>query len=106
MSRAPARVLLTNDDGIGSRGLAALAGALMDAGYTTTVVAPPHDRSGASASLGRIVPEHRLAVVPVEIEYDGDCFSAHTLDGPPGLIDMAAVLGAFGHPPDVVVSGM
>jgi 5'-nucleotidase len=56
------RLLLTNDDGIASPGLAALAGALMRAGHDTMVVAPQQDRSGSSASLGRVAPENRLAV--------------------------------------------
>ena len=105
MSRSP-RVLLTNDDGIRSRGLAAMALALCDAGYTTNVVAPSDDRSGASASLGRVVPENRMAVVPVAIDYDGTSIDAQTMDAPPGLIAMAAALGAFGPPPDIVVSGI
>jgi 5'-nucleotidase len=100
------RLLLTNDDGIASPGLAALAGALIRAGHDTMVVAPQQDRSGSSASLGRVTPEHRLAVEPVEIEYGTDRIDAHTMDAPPGLIAMAGVLGAFGPPPEVVVSGI
>jgi len=100
------RFLLTNDDGIASPGLAALAGALIRAGHDTMVVAPQQDRSGSSASLGRVTSEHRLAVEPVEIEYGADRIEANTMDAPPGLIAMAAVLGAFGPPPDIVVSGI
>jgi 5'-nucleotidase len=100
------RLLLTNDDGIASPGLAALAGALIRAGHDTLVVAPQQDRSGSSASLGRVAPDHRLAVEPVEIEFGTDRISAHTMDAPPGLIAMAAVLGAFGEPPEAVVSGI
>jgi 5'-nucleotidase len=100
------RLLLTNDDGIASPGLAALAAALIKAGHDTKVVAPQQDRSGSSASLGRVAPENRLAVEPVEIEYGTDCINAYTMDAPPGLIAMAAALGAFGEPPEVVVSGI
>jgi 5'-nucleotidase len=100
------RLLLTNDDGIASPGLAALAGALVRAGHDTMVVAPRQDRSGSSASLGRITRESRLAVEAVEIEFGTDHIDASTMDAPPGLIAMAALLGAFGPPPDAVVSGI
>jgi 5'-nucleotidase len=100
------RLLLTNDDGIQSVGLAAMAGALRDAGHEVTVVAPSTGRSGASASLGRIVPKDRMVVSPTKIDHDGRRLDAAMMDAPPGLIAMAAALGAFGDPPDVVVSGI
>ncbi len=100
------RLLVTNDDGIGSRGLAALAGALARAGHDTVVVAPHDDRSGSSASLGRVVPQNRMVVEPVEIEFGEARIDVYTMDAPPGLIAMAGVLGAFGKSPDVVVSGI
>jgi 5'-nucleotidase len=100
------RVLVTNDDGISSPGLAALAGAIQGEGHDTFVVAPADDRSGASASLGRIVPKDRIEVWPVEMVSDGRPVTACAIDAPPGLIAMAAVLGAFGDPPDVVASGI
>lgn len=100
------RVLVTNDDGIGSPGIAALAGAIQAAGHDTFVVAPADDRSGASASLGRIVPKDRIEVWPVDMTWDGRAVTACAIDAPPGLIAMAAVLGAFGDPPEVVASGV
>jgi 5'/3'-nucleotidase len=100
------RVLVTNDDGIESPGLAALAAAIQADGHDVVVVAPADDRSGASASLGRIVPNHRIRVRPTSITSgDGD-IEACAIDAPPALIAMAAVLGAFGEPPDVVASGI
>jgi 5'-nucleotidase len=100
------RLLLTNDDGIQSIGLAAMAAALRDADHDVTIVAPSTDRSGASASLGRIVPKDRMIVTPTTIDNGGRRLDAATMDAPPGLIAMAAALGAFGDPPDVVVSGI
>ncbi len=100
------RVLVTNDDGIESPGLVALAAAIHAAGHHTVVVAPEDDRSGSSASLGRIVPQDRIKVRPVEMVSEGASIDACAIDAPPGLIAMAAVLGAFGDPPDVVASGM
>ena len=43
------RILVTNDDGISSPGLGALAGAVAAAGHQPVVVAPSTDWSGASA---------------------------------------------------------
>jgi 5'-nucleotidase len=100
------RILVTNDDGIESPGLAALAGAIQQAGHDTLVVAPEDDRSGASASLGRIVPRDRVQVRPVEMKWGSTPIDACTIAAPPGLIAMAAILGAFGEPPDVVASGV
>jgi 5'-nucleotidase len=103
---ASMRVLVTNDDGIESPGIAALPEAIQQAGHDTVVVAPEDDRSGASASLGRIVPQHQFKVRRVGYEWDSTSIEACTIAAPPGLIAMAAVLGAFGDPPDVVASGV
>jgi 5'-nucleotidase len=100
------RVLVTNDDGIESPGLGALATAIQADGHDVVVVAPADDRSGASASLGRIVPSHRIRVRPVSMPTGDGRIEACTLDAPPALIAMAGVLGAFGDPPDVVASGV
>ena len=45
------RILLTNDDGIDSPGLVALARVAADAGFEVVVAAPAHEHSGASASI-------------------------------------------------------
>jgi len=42
----PLRVLVTNDDGVTSPGIVALAVALHDAGHDVRVVAPASDLSG------------------------------------------------------------
>ncbi|HEY1280211.1 MAG TPA: 5'/3'-nucleotidase SurE [Acidimicrobiales bacterium] len=106
MTTRSLRVLVTNDDGIASPGLVALAGAIQAAGHETFVVAPADDRSGSSASLGRVVPQDRIRVQPVDLRANGDAVRACSMKAPPGLIAMAAVLGAFGDPPDVVASGV
>jgi 5'/3'-nucleotidase len=100
------RVLVTNDDGINSPGLVALAAAIQGDGHDVVVVAPADDRSGASASLGRIVPNHRIKVRPVSMTSGDARIEACSIDAPPALIAMAGVLGAFGDPPDVVASGV
>ncbi|MGV9365582.1 5'/3'-nucleotidase SurE [Amycolatopsis sp. NPDC003731] len=99
------RALITNDDGIGSPGLVALARGAAAHGWTVVVAAPAEEASGTSAGLsaagdnGRIVVEQRklpdLPDVP-----------AHAVAAHPGLIALAAAQGAFGEPPDVVLSGV
>jgi 5'-nucleotidase len=99
------RVLITNDDGIDSDGLRRLALTAVDAGCAVVVAAPSTDSSGASSSLtavqadGRIVMErHRL---------DGlDNVPAFGVVATPAYITLLAIRGAFGDPPDVVLSGI
>lgn len=101
------RVLVTNDDGIGSEGLAVLARAALDAGADEVVVAAPdRDSSGASASLlgverdGRLVVDHRDAPgLPAGVD---SC----AVRAAPGLIAFVAAQGGFGPTPDLVVSGV
>jgi len=98
-------VLVTNDDGIRSPGLHALARRLADDGHHVRVVAPDHDSSGASASIGILPADRRLPAPVVELpELEG--IEARTVPGPPGLAVLAARAGAFGPPPDLVVSGI
>jgi 5'-nucleotidase len=99
------RVLLTNDDGIGSPGLHALALALQERDYEVVVVAPSDDMSGVGAAIGRIRADQRIETTPASVPGAPDV-RAYSLDGPPGLAVMAACLGAFGDPPDLVVTGV
>ncbi len=97
-----ARVIVTNDDGIGSPGLRALATALAEE-FEVIVAAPASDMSGSGTAIGRFDPDKGVELTPVEIE---DVDSAYSIDGPPGLAVTAAALGAFGRVPDLVVSGI
>ncbi|MDZ4825286.1 MAG: 5'/3'-nucleotidase SurE [Actinomycetota bacterium] len=99
------RVLVTNDDGVESEGLHALACALRDAGYEVIVVAPNSDRSGVGAALGMIHADRHLDSIRVALP-GCDGITAFSLDAPPAMCVVAARLGAFGDPPDVVVSGI
>lgn len=99
------RLLLTNDDGVESEGLHALAAALHKAGYDVVVVAPDRDRSGTGAAIGVLNADQHLDVTEVELPGCAGV-SAYALDGPPALCVVAARLGAFGAPPDLVVSGV
>ncbi len=96
---------MTNDDGIHSPGLHVMARRLVDDGYRVRVVAPEHNASGASASIGILPADRRLPAPLVDLpELAG--IEARTIPGPPGLAVLAARAGAFGPPPDVVVSGI
>lgn len=98
-------VLVTNDDGIESPGIHILTAALVEAGYDVTVIAPDRDRSGIGAAIGLVHADQHLDVEKVEIP---GCpgIPAYAIDGPPGLCVCAGRLGAFGDPPDIVVSGV
>ena|SRR5438067_10337093 len=99
------RVLVTNDDGVDSPGIRALAGVAVAAGLDVVVAAPSWNSSGASASFtaveedGRFVVEQRrydeLPDVPVV-----------AVEAAPAFISRAGLRGAFGEPPDVVLSGI
>ncbi|MCR2800035.1 5'/3'-nucleotidase SurE [Microbacterium sp. zg-Y818] len=99
------RALITNDDGIDAPGLHALARSARAAGLEVTVAAPARQSSGASASImaedrdGRIAVERRT-LAGLE---DLPAFAVH---GGPGLIALIAAHGAFGEPPEVVLSGV
>jgi 5'-nucleotidase len=95
------RVLLTNDDGIGSPGLRQLAAALTPA-YDLVVAAPADDVSGCGTGIGRYDAAAPTRLRRMELEG----VEAYALQGPPGLAVMSAALGAFGAVPDLVVSGI
>lgn len=97
----PPRVLLTNDDGIESPGLWALAAELRES-YEVLVVAPDGERSGSGTGIGFFDPGSGVSVTPSGV--DGQ--DGYALAGPPGLAVMSAMLGAFGEAPDLVVSGV
>lgn len=99
------RLLVTNDDGVWAPGILALAQALHGAGHEVLVAAPLDDRSGSGAAIGFLHADDTIDVQPVDLPgLDGvPCFG---VDGPPALAVMAARLGGFGDPPDIVVSGI
>jgi 5'-nucleotidase len=89
------RILLTNDDGIGSPGLEALARAL-SASHELRVVAPDRERSGVS---------HALTLGgPGKIRKAGE--RGYSCSGTPADCVMLVLLGAIGFQPEIVVSGI
>lgn len=99
------RVLVTNDDGIDSPGLRALALALRSRGMEVTIAAPVAQSSGSSASIMAENDDGRIRVVRRTLEgiEEVPAFAVH---GGPGLIALIAARGAFGDPSDVVASGV
>jgi len=94
------RVLLTNDDGLDSPGLLALARALRPVA-DVVVVAPEHERSAASHAITLHKP---LRAVPAALGDTG--LPAWATNGTPADCVLLAVLDLLGRPPDVVVSGI
>jgi 5'-nucleotidase len=99
------RILVTNDDGVESPGIHALAGVLVDDGHDVLVVAPSDDRSGASASIGRLHRSGALSFARHDWPGRPD-HPMYALDAPPATAVYAACLGAFGDRPDLVASGI
>jgi 5'-nucleotidase len=98
------RILVTNDDGIDAAGLPPLVRALAADGHELVVAAPARNVSGASAAIGRIDPGTRIAARR-HAGFEA-ATAAYAVDGPPGVAVLAGVLGAYGAPFDLVVSGI
>lgn len=98
-------MLVTNDDGIDAPGLLSLARTVSRAGFDVTIAAPAQQSSGSSASImadtedGRILIDRRSFI---------DLPDAHAsaVHGGPGLVALIAGHGAFGEPPEVLLSGV
>ena len=88
-------ILLTNDDGVQSPGLRALASELQALG-SVTVVAPDRDQSATSHSLTL----HR----PLRIQRHGE--REFSIDGTPTDCVLIAFHGLLAERPDLVVSGI
>lgn len=89
------RILLSNDDGYFSPGIAALANALSEVA-DVTVVAPERDRSGASNSL--------TLDRPLALKRAANGF--YYVNGTPTDCVHLAVTGMLDEKPDMVVSGI
>lgn len=99
------RVLVTNDDGVAAPGILHLAVALAAAGHDLVVAAPQTDMSGSGAALGRLHVDEHIDVETYELPGLAGV-PTFGVDGPPALAVLAARLGGFGAPPELVVSGI
>jgi len=107
------RALITNDDGIASPGLYALAHAAMDAGLDVVIAAPAEEASGSSAAITgtntvAVTGHTEASTIGIErrelAEVEG--VAAYSVRAAPGLITLLAAHGAFGEAPEVVLSGI
>lgn len=97
------QALVTNDDGVHSEGLLALARIARARGLEVTVVAPSFDASGSSASMTATASDGKVLVDTVTRAGGPQVLG---VQGPPAFIVRAAMYGAFGPPPDLVLSGI
>jgi 5'-nucleotidase len=97
-AEGPLAVLVTNDDGVGAPGIAALVEALRPLG-TVTVAAPDGNRSGSSHG---VISERPIAVR----EDDRDGVKWFAIDALPATCVRLAVEELVAAPPDFVVSGI
>jgi len=101
----PLRVLVTNDDGIDSEGIRRLALAVREAGHEVVVAAPAEEASGSSSALTALEDHGRIVVERRRLSGLEDVV-AHSVAALPGFIALIAAQGAFGAPPDLVLSGI
>lgn len=100
------RILVTNDDGIESAGLAVLARAALNRGHQVKVAAPAEEYSGASASLSGEEIDGKIALVEADPPNMPDGVECVGVKAAPALIAFLASYGAFGDVPDLVLSGV
>ncbi len=99
------RVVVTNDDGIDSPGLHALAACARDLGWTPVVAAPVGESSGTSAGLTAAENDRQVAVERRALPgLPG--LDAHAVAAQPGLIALIACHDGFGARPDLLLSGI
>ncbi len=112
MSGTATTVLVTNDDGVESPGLAALVRAVAGPGRRVVVAAPSNDQSGTSAAVAPRAAEGvsvRRATIAGLDEPGFEDLLAYAVDGPPALAVLGARLGELGEAAaaaSVVASGV
>ena len=109
------RILVTNDDGVGAPGLAALTRALLrwtkeltaagGPSHEIVVVAPSSNFSGAGAAVGSVTDGMRIVYHRARVS-GAEEVEAFGLDASPALSVIAGALGAVGPRPDLVLSGI
>ncbi|GHJ42666.1 5'/3'-nucleotidase SurE [Catellatospora sp. TT07R-123] len=99
------RTLITNDDGIDAPGLHHLATAAAQHGLDVVVAAPARDSSGASAAMSAVAKDGRVLIE--ERTLPGlPGVPAYAVTGTPAMAALLAGHGAFGDPPQHVLSGI
>ncbi len=96
-----ALILITNDDGIDSPGLAAAVAAVRDLGEVL-VVAPKDQQTGASRNFLRRPGAHYRHVLHI----DGQEVPAVAIEASPAQVVRAALLLIATRPPDLLIAGI
>jgi 5'-nucleotidase len=96
---------VTNDDGIDSPGLRELTRVVHELGHDVVVAAPHQEASGSSCSLASVQQDGRTVVQRREMDGDGRV-PTYSVAASPAFISLIALRGAFGPPPELVVSGI
>ena len=99
------RALITNDDGIDSPGLWALAAGARDAGFEVVVAAPHVDASGVGGSVLAVREDDHTRVHRRELPGLAGV-PAFAVEGHPAFIVHSAGRGWLDPKPDVVLSGI
>ncbi|NED94940.1 5'/3'-nucleotidase SurE [Phytoactinopolyspora alkaliphila] len=99
------RVLITNDDGVRSAGLHCLAEAAAAAGADVVVAAPATEASGSSAAITAVERHGHIVHERHRVDSLGD-MPVYAVPAAPALISLIAMNGAFGPPPELVLSGV
>lgn len=103
--RSQPRTLVTNDDGIDADGLGVLARAALDHGLDVVVAAPLIEASGSAASMVA-TEKHGRVLVEKRKMHGLPGIKTYAVAASPGFIVTIAARGAFGKPPDIVLSGV
>ncbi len=99
------KALVTNDDGIDSRGLSALAAAAMRAGCEVVVAAPAWQSSGAGAGVTATTREGWTVIERRQLP-DLPGVEAYAVEAQPGYIVRAALRGWLDPAPQLVLAGI
>lgn len=100
------RILVTNDDGVGTRGLETLVAAVSDGRADVVVAVPGKDFSAMGTALGLTPDTSVEARLCESVWFCGREVVTYEVDAYPAAIVTLAMLGAFGPPPDLVLVGI
>ena len=93
------KILITNDDGVTSKGILALYNAVKDIGETT-IVAPLHQQSGVGHAITLMKP---LRAIPTKID---DGVEAYAVTGTPTDCVIVGAKNLMDEEPDLIISGI
>jgi len=93
------KILVTNDDGIDSRGISELASALQEIG-DVTIIAPLTEQSAVGHAITMKIP------LRITEYFNNGEFYGYAVDGTPADCVKIGIRNILKEPPDLVVSGI